>query len=175
METSKYETSISEIPQQVKESYLQVDILKAVMIFLVIFDHTIPWDPYKNAMGVALRERISIPVFLVIMGFNMGSSFKQKGETSLRKLYSWKYFKRKIWRYIIPFFLLYLVSTLLGLAIKALMLLVNIKVDGVSHISLLAYYLSTVQETGSCLSCFGQYRLCPYYIRDFLESYIGVS
>jgi hypothetical protein len=69
-------------------------------------------------MGVALWERISIPVFLVIMGFNMGFSFKQKGETSLRKLYSWNYFKRKIWRYIIPFFLLYLVSTLLGLAIK---------------------------------------------------------
>ena len=46
-----------------REHFLQVDIIKATMIFLVIFDHTIPWL-YKNYMGVALWERISIPVFL---------------------------------------------------------------------------------------------------------------
>ncbi|MFX0006506.1 MAG: acyltransferase family protein [Promethearchaeota archaeon] len=94
--------------------FFQIDILKAVMIFLVIFDHTYPWD-LKNFMGVALWERISIPVFLVIMGFNMGLSFKQTGETSLRKLYSWNYFKKKFWRYIFPFFILYIVSTITGL------------------------------------------------------------
>jgi len=98
--------------------FIQVDIIKAIMIFLVIFDHTFPWDPLKNNMGVALWERISIPVFLVIMGFNMGFSFDRKGERSLRKLYSWNYFKRKFWRYIFPFLLLYFVSTLIGLAIN---------------------------------------------------------
>ncbi|MFX1321461.1 MAG: acyltransferase family protein [Promethearchaeota archaeon] len=98
--------------------FIQVDIIKAIMIFLVIFDHTFPWDPLKNSMGVALWERISIPVFLVIMGFNMGLSFDRKGETSLRKLYSWNYFKRKFWRYIFPFLLLYFLSTLIGLAIN---------------------------------------------------------
>ncbi len=98
--------------------FIQVDIIKAIMIFLVIFDHTFPWDPLKNNMGVALWERISIPVFLVIMGFNMGFSFDRNGERSLRKLYSWNYFKRKFWRYIFPFLLLYFVSTLIGLAIN---------------------------------------------------------
>jgi len=97
--------------------YFQVDLLKAVMIFLVIFDHTVPWA-LKDYMGVALWERISIPVFLVIMGFNMGLSFKQTGETSLKKLYSWNYFKKKFWRYIFPFFVLYLLSTFIGLAIN---------------------------------------------------------
>jgi hypothetical protein len=97
--------------------FFQIDILKAVMIFLVIFDHTYPWD-LKNFMGVALWERISIPVFLVIMGFNMGLSFRQTGETSLKKLYSWNYFKKKFWRYIFPFFLLYVLSTVIGIAIK---------------------------------------------------------
>lgn len=101
-----------------KNYFVQIDIIKAVMIFLVIFDHTFPWDPLKNQMGVALWERISIPVFLVIMGFNMGLSFDRKGERSLRKLYSWNYFKRKFWRYIFPFFLLYFVSTIVGLAIN---------------------------------------------------------
>ncbi len=97
--------------------YFQVDLLKAVMILLVIFDHTYPWD-LKDFLGVALWERISIPMFLIIMGFNMGLSFKQTGETSLKNLYSWNYFKKKFWRYIFPFFVLYLFSTLIGLAIN---------------------------------------------------------
>ena len=60
-------------------------------------------------------ERISIPMFLVIMGFNMGLSFKRTGETSLKKLYSWKYFKSKFWRFIFPFLVLYAISTIIGL------------------------------------------------------------
>jgi hypothetical protein len=105
---------------ELKESetrFFQIDILKAIMIFLVIFDHTVPWA-LKSTMGVALWERISIPVFLVIMGFNMGKSFRQSGETSLRKLYSWKYVKKKFWRYLFPFLILYGLSTFIGLAIN---------------------------------------------------------
>ncbi|MFX1487701.1 MAG: acyltransferase family protein [Promethearchaeota archaeon] len=119
MVTTNSEINISNFSEKTKEFYLQIDILKAVMIFLVIFDHTIPWI-YKNKMGVALWERISIPIFLIIMGFNMGLSFKKRGESSLRKLYSWNYFKRKFWRYIIPFAILYLVSTLVGLSINGI-------------------------------------------------------
>jgi len=100
-----------------KERYFQIDFLKAIMIFLVIFDHTIPWT-VKGVMGVALWERISIPVFLVIMGFNMGISFSKIEDKKLRKLYSWRYFKRKFWRYIYPFIVLWLVSSLIGLAIN---------------------------------------------------------
>ena len=66
------------------ERFFQIDFLKAVMIFLVIFDHTIPWD-IKDYMGVIFWERISIPVFLVIMGFNMGISFQKRGEITLKK------------------------------------------------------------------------------------------
>ena len=79
---SNSEVEMSNFPEKTKEPYLQIDILKAVMIFLVIFDHTVPWN-YKHNIGVVLWERISIPVFLVIMGFNMGLSFKRTGETSL--------------------------------------------------------------------------------------------
>ncbi len=96
-----------------KKDFFQIDFLKAVMIFLVIFDHTIPWT-IKDNIGVALWERISIPVFLVILGFNMGLSFERKGETSLKKLYS-SYFNRKYWRYIHPFLFLYLISSIFGL------------------------------------------------------------
>jgi hypothetical protein len=86
------------------------------MIFLVIFDHFVAWS-IKSEIGVALWERISIPVFLVVMGFNMGLSFKGKQDLSLKELYSWSYFKKKIVRYILPFLILYVVSTFIGLFI----------------------------------------------------------
>ncbi|MFX1409021.1 MAG: acyltransferase [Promethearchaeota archaeon] len=105
-----------EISRTSKTNYFQVDFLKAVMIFLVIFDHMVSWN-IKEDIGVALWERISIPVFLVIMGFNMGLSFKRKGDLTLRELYSWIYFKSKILRFLVPFFILYAVSTFIGLFI----------------------------------------------------------
>ena len=93
--------------------FFQVDVLKTIMIFLVIFDHTIPWD-IKDNLGVALWERISIPVFLVIMGFNMGLSFQKQKNQSLKEVYSWKYFRHKIIRYGFPFILLYIISSIIG-------------------------------------------------------------
>jgi len=97
--------------------FFQVDVIKVVMIFLVIYDHTIPWV-IKGELGVTLWERISIPVFLVIMGFNMGLSFSKMEDKRLRKLYSWRYFKRKFWRYVYPFIILWIISSLIGLAIN---------------------------------------------------------
>ena len=96
------------------KNFFQVDLMKALMIFLVIFDHTIPWS-IKNEIGVSFWERISIPVFLVIIGFNMGLSFKRQGASSLKELYSWNYFKKKFFRYLAPFLALYIVSTIIGL------------------------------------------------------------
>ncbi|MFX1570334.1 MAG: acyltransferase family protein [Promethearchaeota archaeon] len=97
-----------------RERFFQIDFLKTAMIFLVIFDHVVSWG-VKNEIGVSLWERICIPVFLVIMGFNMGVSFQKKGDLSLKELYSWSYFKGKILRYIVPFLVLYGFSTLTGL------------------------------------------------------------
>ena len=97
-----------------RTSFFQIDFLKAVMIFLVIFDHFVYWD-VKGEIGAALWERISIPVFLVILGFNMGLSFKRQGATTLKQLYSWSYFKKKILRYVVPFLILYAASTFIGL------------------------------------------------------------
>ncbi|MFW9782613.1 MAG: acyltransferase [Candidatus Heimdallarchaeota archaeon] len=95
-------------------NYFQIDALKAVMIFLVIFDHMVSWG-IKSNIGVALWERISIPVFLIIMGYNMGHSFNRREAQTLKQLYSKDYFKRKILRYIVPFLVLYAFSTLYGL------------------------------------------------------------
>lgn len=114
MEQSTEELKINSKQEKKPSSFFQVDVLKALMIFLVIFDHTIPWVPIKNNLGVALWERISIPVFLVIMGFNMDLSFQKQKNQSLSKLYSWKYFRHKIIRYLFPFLVLYFISTIIG-------------------------------------------------------------
>ncbi|MBD3194437.1 MAG: acyltransferase family protein [Candidatus Lokiarchaeota archaeon] len=100
-----------ELANSQKDSYyFQIDFLKALMIFLVIFDHTIPWT-IKNEIGVILWERISIPVFLVIMGFNFGISYQSKGE---KKFYK-NYLSRRVSRYLIPFFIIYILTTIIGI------------------------------------------------------------
>ncbi|MHA1509872.1 MAG: acyltransferase family protein, partial [Promethearchaeota archaeon] len=111
--TEQEEISASERVEE-RTSFFQIDFLKAVMIFLVIFDHFVHWR-IKDDIGVALWERISIPVFLVLLGLNMGLSFKGQGATTLKQLYSWCYFKKKILRYIVPFLILYAASTIIGL------------------------------------------------------------
>jgi len=113
--TEQVEIPVSEGAKE-RTSFFQIDFLKAVMIFLVIFDHYVYWD-VKGEIGAALWERISIPVFLVVMGLNMGLSFKGQGATTLKQLYSWSYFKKKILRYIVPFLILYAASTFIGLFI----------------------------------------------------------
>jgi len=112
-----YENEEQKIPST--ESFFQIDVLKALMIFLVIFDHTIPWT-IKNSLGVALWERISIPIFVIIMGFNIGRSFqRQKINKKIKyeiseSFYSANYFWKKVIRYLIPFVILYIISTNVG-------------------------------------------------------------
>ncbi|MEJ2277878.1 MAG: acyltransferase [Candidatus Lokiarchaeota archaeon] len=106
--------SQEDVNTQGSTNFFQIDFLKALMILLVIFDHFVSWN-IKNQIGVALWERISIPVFLILLGFNMGYSFRKQGDVSLKELYSKNYFKKKILRFIIPFLILYAFSTFIGL------------------------------------------------------------
>jgi len=131
-----------EISSSRKSSFFQIDVLKAAMIFLVIFDHFVYWD-IKRQIGAALWERISIPVFLVILGFNMGLSFKGQGDTTLKQLYSWSYFKKKILRYIVPFAILYAASTFIGLFMYGFdfELMYNIQYTNTDHGFINLFYL----------------------------------
>jgi len=95
-------------------NFLQIDILKGFMIMLVIIDHAIPTS-VRAEWGHSLWERISIPVFLIIMGFNAANSFKKKDVPLSSFKFFLKYCLRKIKRYLIPFAFLYLISTIFGL------------------------------------------------------------
>ncbi|MFW9889475.1 MAG: acyltransferase family protein [Candidatus Thorarchaeota archaeon] len=104
---------------QERVKYWQVDALKAFAIALVVLDHSLTWD-LKSLIGGVFWERTAIPIFMIIMGFNIGLSFKNKGATTLRELYSREYFKNKIERYVFPFLLLYWGSLILGLFFNSL-------------------------------------------------------
>ena len=106
-----------ELDQEVKQDrpyFFQLDVLKAIAIAFVVMDHSLYWD-VKGAMGSLFWERLSIPFFLIVMGFNAAYSFKYSGATTLRDLYSREYFKRKIVRYVLPFAVLYMGSILVGM------------------------------------------------------------
>ncbi len=99
------------------KKYFQVDIMKTLMIFLVILDHSTThgfllqfWSP--------LWERIAIPGFIVIMGFNLGISFNEKGITTLKEAYSKDYFISKMKRYIIPYLFLYFIHGIIYLLVN---------------------------------------------------------
>ena len=94
--------------------FFQLDVLKAIAIIFVVMDHSLSWDA-KSAIGSLFWERLSIPFFLIVMGFNMGYSFKYSEANTLRELYSLKYFKRKITRYVLPFAVLYMGSIIVGI------------------------------------------------------------
>ena len=91
-------------------NFFQIDLLKTFMIAFVIIDHAFAYTG-RAGMGFELWERMSIPFFLIIMGFNMSNSFARQDDTSLKKLYSWNYFKKKLWRYIFPYLIFYIIST----------------------------------------------------------------
>ena len=70
-----------------RRNFYQVDLLKAFMFLLVIIALSTAYMD-KAGLGFELWERITIPVFLVIMGFNMGKSFTRQGDKSLKEMYS---------------------------------------------------------------------------------------
>ncbi|MHA1897143.1 MAG: acyltransferase family protein [Promethearchaeota archaeon] len=95
----------------------QIDFLKAWMIFLVIMDHTFTHH-FLFPLYSSFWERISIPVFLVVMGFNFGKSaersgaFKKKDNIipALKNIYSKKYFDKKIVRFVMPYLILFFIQ-----------------------------------------------------------------
>ncbi|MHA1925273.1 MAG: acyltransferase family protein [Candidatus Thorarchaeota archaeon] len=102
-----------------RKHYFQLDVLKAIAIAFVVLDHSLTWN-IKHAIGGPFWERTSIPFFLLVMGFNMGISFRNSGATTLRELYSRVYFSKKIKRYVFPFILLYALSILTGFYFSSL-------------------------------------------------------
>ncbi|TFG17409.1 MAG: acyltransferase [Promethearchaeota archaeon] len=98
------------------KNFFQIDLLKAFMIAFVIIDHGFGYTD-RSGLGTELWERMAIPFFLIILGFNMGKSFSREDNRSLKSLYSLSYFKKKFWRFLFPYLVFYIVSTSIGFLI----------------------------------------------------------
>jgi hypothetical protein len=98
-------------------NYFQVDIMKTLMIILVILDHSTTHE-FLAQYGSALWERIAIPGFIVVMGFNLGTSFSEKKITTFKEAYSKEYFISKMKRYIIPYIILYFIQGIINLLVN---------------------------------------------------------
>ena len=109
------EKTLSELHKE-RPYYFQLDVLKAIAIAFVVMDHSLTWE-IKGALGSVFWERLSIPFFLIVMGFNMGNSFRYRESKNLRDLYSLDYFRRKLKRYVLPFAILWLASLALGITL----------------------------------------------------------
>ncbi|MBN2157113.1 MAG: acyltransferase [Candidatus Lokiarchaeota archaeon] len=117
MENSTFDKKdISENVQKLssKESrYWQIDFLKVFAMLLVIMDHSTSYDDLLE-LASPYWQRIAIPLFLIILGFNWSKSMEQHKNKSLRYIYSWNvYFKKKMLRFILPFAIIYLLSIIL--------------------------------------------------------------
>lgn len=99
-----------------KKKFFQVDAMKAIMIGLVIMDHTFTHD-FLHQFGSPFWERISIPILMIIMGFNMGKSSNGINYSKLREYYTITYFESKLKRYIIPYLFLYLIQGIMRIIV----------------------------------------------------------
>ena len=89
------------------KKYWSVDFLKVWMMLLVILDHSVPHDILGWFYSV-FWQRIAIPVFMVVLGFNWAKSLSRKKDQSLGSLYSWNdYWKPKIKRFVVPYAIIF--------------------------------------------------------------------
>ena len=108
---------------QRRTDYVQVDLMKAAAIALVILDHSITHE-LRSTLFPYFWELTSIPLFLVIMGFNAGNSFRFRQTEAREVFYSRSYLVKKFDRYLKPFLIIYVV----GLALVALSIPLGIQI-----------------------------------------------
>ncbi len=98
--------------------FWQIDFLKAFSIALVILDHSTTHNQ-NFALASPLWQRIAIPIFMVVLGFNWAKSLNQKRHLPYYKLFSWRhYWRNKIVRFLLPYAIIYLLSTILFFAFE---------------------------------------------------------
>lgn len=120
-----------------KEHYLQIDLLKAIAIFAVLMLHTFPFiDLHKIPLNPLFVTVIStqtidylkiitnftlfqaVPLFFVIMGFNMGLSFKRRQYTKISQIFTLNYFKGRFKRIVLPVIVVCILSIILALLVN---------------------------------------------------------
>ncbi len=96
-----------------KQHYLQIDIAKGMAIVAVLLLHSLPKATLINSYAIYHIWQ-AVPVFMVIMGLNLGLSSSGK-QVEFKDLYTRNYFRKKASRILQPFLLIFILSLVLGL------------------------------------------------------------
>jgi hypothetical protein len=115
VEVKDRKSTFAEIDKLVadKNKYWQIDLLKVICMVLVIMDHSFTHDSLYR-LASPFWQRIAIPMFMIIIGFNWSKSMEKRKDEPLYKLFSWKnYFKKKFVRFGLPFGIIYSLSLFL--------------------------------------------------------------
>lgn len=99
-----------------KKKIFQISILKAYMICIVIFDHSIPYN-ITISIGGMFWERIVIPIILIIMSFNLANSFKRNEEETAKEIFNKNYFRKKFVRLGVPYLIFYSISVIIWIVL----------------------------------------------------------
>lgn len=93
-----------------KRIYL-IDYLKALSILMVIFTHY-DWKD-KTTLFFTLIIAMAVPIFMLISGFNFTMSYDKKQASSLRELYAPSIIFHRLYRFILPFIIVYIPEMIL--------------------------------------------------------------
>ena len=97
--------------QTPKRHFQQIDVLKGLAIIAVIILHSLSKDELRQSFAI-FHIWQAVPVFMVLMGLNLGLSLKPVPFTSL---YTKVYFSKKATRLLIPFLVVFVISIPLGI------------------------------------------------------------
>ena len=97
---------IVDIPISTQINFDFINLISINFIYN-IFTH---WITYS-----ALSTQQVIPIFIIIMSFNLSLAFHRRGYSELKKFYSLAEMKKKFRRYFLPYILIFFISLILGL------------------------------------------------------------
>lgn len=93
-----------------------IDYLKAISVIMVIFTHY-AWED-KTSLFFTLVIAMAVPIFMVISGFNFTMSYEKKTGGTLRELYAPSLMLHRLYRFLLPFILIYIPEMLLHILMR---------------------------------------------------------
>ncbi|SHI97899.1 acyltransferase family protein [Parasporobacterium paucivorans] len=94
------------------------DYLKAVAIFLVIANHT-PWsDQELRSPFVPFLINMAVPIFMIVSGYTLALTSERQYDENISSLYKLQIMKKKISRYLLPYFMIFILQILAEVFIR---------------------------------------------------------
>lgn len=92
--------------------YLSIDFVKGILILCVIITHYAWLDNERLWLLFPFWVDMAVPLFMVISGFVYTKSFQKNG-TTIEKAYTLESMLKKIIRYSVPFFIVFVVEEII--------------------------------------------------------------